>query len=58
MLVKGSNVKNHGRFGDQGGTVRGAGKLVLPVATSHSLGSISTPFRKGKGNLKKMGPNT
>lgn len=53
LLVKGRNVKNQGRFGDPGGTVRGTGKLSLLVATSDPLGFISTPFRKGKGNLKK-----
>lgn len=32
-------------------------KTFPPVAASHTLGFISTPFRKRKGNLTKVGPN-
>ena len=49
-------MKNQGRFGDHRGTVSVIGKLFLLVAASYTLGFISTPFGKGKGNLTKMGP--
>ena len=57
MLVKGRIMKNQGRFGDQEGSVGGIGNLFALVAASYTLGSTSTPFRKGKGK-DKMGPNT
>lgn len=59
MLVKGRNVKNEGRLGDSGGTVRERDRKTFPPGCYiRSLGLHFNPIQKGKGKLEKKWDQT